>query len=141
MASFVNNLVSVEQCDKALVAFKTNFELGIITEKDYQSKVAQIEKRKESLANKPGFQEVSKTVTKTGELTFRYGERQGQTMDLGLVTEVKEKNGKKWLSTVINTGFGHGKYLYSNPEELKGLAKAILDHIDDLEGNGYKFKG
>lgn len=126
------NLKSIDTREK----FEAAKALGILTEKD----IASVEARLAKVVNKPDLQEIPRTVTKTGELTFRYGERQGQTMDLGIVTEVKEKGGKKWLSSVVNTGFGHGKYLYSNPEDLKSLALAIADHLDALAAAGYKFK-
>lgn len=117
--------------------YETVKALGLLSEKDCKT----IEARLEKLANKPTVQNIPKVVTKTGELTLKYGERAGQTVDLGIVTEVKEKDGRKWVSTSINTGFGHGKYLWTNPEEAVSLCKALMDHLEALKAAGYQFKG
>lgn len=109
---------------------------GKVSEKD-QSTWNRVQAK---LVAKPMVQDIPKVVTKTGELELLWGQRKGQKIDLGITTEVKEKGGKKWLSSTVNTGFGHGKYLYSNPEELKSLALAIADHLDALAAAGYKFK-
>lgn len=110
---------------------------GKVSEKDQKA----WDKAQAKLVSKPTVQNIPKVVTKTGELELKYGERKGQKVDLGIVTEVKEKDGRKWVSTSINTGFGHGKYLWTNPEEAVSLCKALMDHLEALKAAGYQFKG
>lgn len=135
MASFVNNLVSVEQCDKALAAFKSNLDLGLITEKDYTTKVAQVEKRKQSLANKPDFQEITPVETVLGGGTSW----KGQQYQTGVFTKVNEGPKGKWVSTFFRPGYK--SMCYIDTSDLKIVAEALITHIEALEAQGFKFKG
>lgn len=134
MASFVYNLNTVEKCDQALKTFKDNLDLGLITEKDYASKVEQVEKRKVSLQAKPegnavpeGFQEIE----------VEYLPPRGSNPRRTFKAVLKEGRNGKFLSVVLAAAVKYGS-AYVDPSFLDFYIARLLDLRDALNKAGIK---
>jgi hypothetical protein len=109
-------------------SFETVKALGLLTEKEIQA----VEVRLQKLESKPTVMDVNvETVLSTGTSW------KGQEYKTGVFTKKNEGRNGAFVSTFFRPGYK--SMCYIDTPELPGLVEALIQHIGDLEAQGYKF--